>query len=142
MPCLATSSCNRSRSDLIQDISKTSINGLESVPFIDKVGGAKKAAASKSPINISAEVDRVYTSDPENDIVIAENNKAKYEIKREELSDVVVWNPWEGKAGGMSDFGPSDGWKRMVCVETGSVSGWNTLEAGDSWEGGQRIRLC
>ncbi len=40
----------------------------------------------------------------------------------------------------MADFGPADGYKRMLCVEIGSVSGWNTLEAGDTWEGGQRIK--
>jgi len=56
------------------------------------------------------------------------------------LSDVVVWNPWDAKAKSMADFGPEDGWKKMVCVETGSVAQWNTLEAGDTWEGGQRIR--
>jgi len=56
------------------------------------------------------------------------------------MNDVVVWNPWEKKAGSMADFGPADGYKRMLCVEIGSVSGWNTLEAGDTWEGGQRIK--
>lgn len=56
------------------------------------------------------------------------------------LGDVVVWNPWDAKAKGMPDFGPEDGWKRMVCVEAGSVGQWNMLEAGDTWEGGQRIR--
>jgi glucose-6-phosphate 1-epimerase len=40
----------------------------------------------------------------------------------------------------MADFGPEDGWKKMICVETGSVGQWNMLEAGDTWEGGQRIR--
>jgi len=53
---------------------------------------------------------------------------------------VVVWNPWVEKAKGMADFGPEDGYKKMVCVETGSVAAWNTLEAGDTWEGGQRIK--
>lgn len=41
----------------------------------------------------------------------------------------------------MADFGPEDGWKRMVCVETGSVSKWTGLEGGETWEGGQRIKL-
>ena len=44
------------------------------------------------------------------------------------------------KSKGMADFGPEDGYKKMVCVETGSVAAWNTLEAGDTWEGGQRIK--
>ena len=40
----------------------------------------------------------------------------------------------------MADFGPEDGWKSMVCVEPGQVSGWTKLEAGDAWEGTQVIK--
>ena len=41
----------------------------------------------------------------------------------------------------MSDFGPvPDGYKKMVCVEPGSVKGWVTLEAGEAWEGGCRVK--
>lgn len=64
-----------------------------------------------------------------------------YEIRREEgLTDVVVWNPWADKAAGMSDFGPADGWKKMVCVEAGAVESWIKLEGGEGWEGGQRVK--
>ena len=56
------------------------------------------------------------------------------------MSDVVVWNPWAEKAKGMADFAPDDAYKKMICAEAGSVSTWQTLEAGDSWEGGQSIR--
>ena len=56
------------------------------------------------------------------------------------MTDTVVWNPWDEKAKGMADFAPDDGYKKMICVESGSVSGWQTLEAGDSWEGGQAIK--
>ena len=93
-----------------------------------------------SPIRIGGEVDRAYTSDPSQPIIVTENNQPKYEITRDLLSDVVVWNPWAEKVKSMADFGPEDGYQRMICVETGSVGGWNTLEAGDTWEGGQRIQ--
>lgn len=53
---------------------------------------------------------------------------------------MVVWNPWVEKAKGMADFTPDEAYKNMVCVEAGSVSGWQTLEPGDMWEGGQTIR--
>lgn len=52
----------------------------------------------------------------------------------------MVWNPWIEKAKGMADFGPDEAYKNMICVEAGSVSGWQTIEAGDSWEGGQTIK--
>lgn len=40
----------------------------------------------------------------------------------------------------MADFGPDDAYKNMICVEAGSVSDWQTLEAGEAWEGGQSIQ--
>jgi glucose-6-phosphate 1-epimerase len=39
----------------------------------------------------------------------------------------------------MPDFAPDDGYKQMICVEAGSVTGWQKLEAGETWEGGQII---
>ena len=96
---------------------------------------------STKPITFSGELDRTYTSDPTQVLVIREGKSSKYEITRDLLSDVVVWNPWVEKSKSMADFGPEDGYKKMVAVETGSVSAWNTLEAGDTWEGGQRIKL-
>ena len=39
----------------------------------------------------------------------------------------------------MSDFAPKQGYKNMICVEAGAVRGWQKLEAGETWEGGQLI---
>ena len=86
-------------------------------------------------------MDRVYTTPAEHAITVLERESGRYEISRDTLQDVVVWNPWTEKSKGMADFGPEDGYKKMLCVEAGSVSAWNTLEAGDTWEGGQRIRV-
>ena len=124
----------------LKDLSRTIISGLEEASFRDKVGGGVDAKATGKPISISSEVDRVYTAPPEQVITVVENGKPRFEILRDMLSDVVVWNPWSEKAKGMADFGPDDGYKGMVCVEAGSVSAWNSLEAGDAWEGGQRIK--
>ncbi|KAL8843531.1 MAG: hypothetical protein Q9170_000035 [Blastenia crenularia] len=124
----------------IDDITKTTISGLEEARFIDKVEGAKKAEPARKPISIGSETDRVYNLPSEKAIIVAEQDTKRYELTRDMLSDVVIWNPWIEKAKGMADFGPEDGYKKMVCVEAGSVGAWNTLEAGDTWEGGQRIK--
>lgn len=68
------------------------------------------------------------------------DDKTLFSITREALSDVVVWNPWIEKAKSMADFGPDEAYKNMICVEAGSVSAWQSLEAGDSWEGAQSIK--
>ena len=116
------------------------MTGLETTPFLDKVHGGEAKPAEK-PITFEGETDRVYLQSQEQPLGVLENDQKRFEIVRDMLPDVVVWNPWDKKAGSMADFGPADGWKKMVCVEAGSVQQWQKLEGGDAWEGGQRIRL-
>lgn len=40
----------------------------------------------------------------------------------------------------MSDFAPKEAFHNMVCVEVGAVDGWQSLEAGATWEGGQIVK--
>ncbi len=63
-----------------------------------------------------------------------------YEVTRETLQNVVVWNPWIEKSKGMADFEPKKGYKNMLCVEAGQVAEWTKLEGGDAWEGGVTIK--
>lgn len=131
------------RVDHQQDISQVRVQGLESKTYVDKTQNASVQTESSPAIAITQETDRVYQSlDPQVPIVVSStaDNKPLYSITREGLSDVVVWNPWIEKAKGIADFGPDDAYKNMICVEAGSVAGWQTLEAGDSWVGGQTIR--
>lgn len=127
----------------IDDITDIRVKNLESKNYADKTQNATVVTETSSAIEINKETDRVYQSlDPKVPIVVssASDDKPIFSITREGLNDVVVWNPWIEKAKGMADFGPDEGYKNMICVEAGSVSGWQTLEAGDFWEGGQTIR--
>lgn len=76
----------------MQDISKVSVSGLEPTAFVDKVGGAATKEAAGSPITFSGELDRVYT-DTLAPITIKEGSTPKFEVLRDGMSDVVVWNP-------------------------------------------------
>ena len=113
-----------------QDISNISVHGLESASFLDKVTSPPSSRPSTSEaLTLAAETDRVY-----------ESGKPKFSIVREGLSDCTVWNPWQKGAEGMGDFEPKSGFRNMVCVEPGAVSGWVKLEPGDAWEGEQVIK--
>lgn len=145
------------------------INGLKGKTYIDKTDQSAQHVETAPSISITSETDRVYKSyKPDGVIVVEEDGKARFEILRDTLGDVVVWNPWSEKAKGMSDFGPADGYKQMgmshilgrpqlstrrficyiftrltrntVCVEAGSVAGWQKLDPGDTFEGGQMIK--
>lgn len=124
----------------VDDIDKVQITGLDSSSFVDKMDGASTKTQS-GPIGFTSETDRVYTpsTPPSAPIVVEQGGKQRVKVVRDNLPDVVVWNPWTDKAAGMGDFEPKDGWNRMVCVEAGSVSGWTKLEKGDVFEGAQTL---
>ncbi|KAJ5280837.1 hypothetical protein N7478_006209 [Penicillium angulare] len=127
----------------VADISTIRVKNLESKTYIDKTRNASSHTEASPALAITEETDRVYQSlDPSVPIVVssAADDQPLFSITRDALTDVVVWNPWIEKAKGMADFGPDEAYKNMICVEAGSVSGWQTLEAGDSWEGGQSIK--
>jgi glucose-6-phosphate 1-epimerase len=117
------------------------IAGLDDSKYIDKVASASKTE-SNSAISITGETDRVYTpaKGPGYSVIVNEGGKQVFEIVRDNLDNVVVWNPWAEKANSMGDFEPKDGFKQMICVEAGQVSGWQKLEAGETFEGSQIIR--
>ncbi|TVY84109.1 Glucose-6-phosphate 1-epimerase [Lachnellula suecica] len=125
----------------IADISKISITGLESSSYIDKVSSPISTTTSPSePVTISGTTDRVYTParGPDAPVAVVEGGKKKFSIVRDNLNEVVVWNPWVD-CKNIGDFAPLDGYKQMICVEAGAVKGWQKLEAGETWEGGQVI---
>jgi glucose-6-phosphate 1-epimerase len=125
-----------------QDISSIAVSGLESSSYIDKLTTpiSTNTAPSSGDLSISTKTDRVYTpaGGPSTPILISEGGKKKFSIARDNLNEVVVWNPWTD-AKSMVDFAPADGYKNMICVEAGAVAGWQKLEAGETWEGGQVI---
>ncbi|KAJ6161461.1 hypothetical protein N7470_004857 [Penicillium chermesinum] len=127
----------------VEDISAVRVKNLESKTYIDKTQNATSHTEASNALAITGETDRVYQAlDPAVPIIVssAADDKPLFSITREALTDVVVWNPWIEKAKGMADFAPDEAYKNMICVEAGSVSGWQTLEAGDSWEGAQNIK--
>jgi glucose-6-phosphate 1-epimerase len=106
----------------IGDIHRISIRGLESVPYLDKVGGLNLRSATKEPIRFTGETDRVYENtqgtcwldDPVAGRTIC--------VRKSGSSSTVVWNPWIEKSRRMPDFG-DDEWPGMVCIETANVGG-------------------
>jgi len=82
----------------------------------------------------------VYTpaAGADSPVTILEGGKKKFGIIRDNMSEVVVWNPWTD-AKSMGDFAPVEGYKEMICVEAGSVKGWVKLDVGETWEGGQVV---
>ncbi|KAJ5376749.1 hypothetical protein N7509_013635 [Penicillium cosmopolitanum] len=127
----------------IDNISNVRVKGLDSKTYVDKTRNATSHTETSAALAITEETDRVYKElDPAVPVIIssADDDKPIFSLTRKALTDVVVWNPWIEKAKGMADFGPDEAYQNMLCVEAGAVSGWQTLEAGEAWEGGQIIK--
>jgi glucose-6-phosphate 1-epimerase len=114
--------------------------GLEESEYIDKVD-ALKIKRQDATVTITGETDRIYTPSkgPAHPVIISEAGEHEISIVRENLDNVVVWNPWTDKANSIGDFEPKGGWKNMLCVEPGAVKGWQKLEKGDTFEAAQTI---
>jgi glucose-6-phosphate 1-epimerase len=123
-----------------QDITTTTVSGLGSATYVDKVLNASTHQQTTPALSITGEVDRLYKSLTLDTTSVVESGKPRFDVVRDNLVDTVVWNPWIEKAKGMGDFSPKDGYKNMLCVEVGAVDGWVALDAGEGWEGGQVIK--
>lgn len=146
LPCPPLASFHELTHIKNQDITSVSIHGLENASYVDKTTSPiSTSTQTTSALTISSETDRVYTpagDDPASiPITVFEGDQPKYTVLRDNLANVVVWNPWIEKAKGMADFEPKDGYKNMLCVEPGAVATWQVLEPGDAFEGAQTIVL-
>ena len=124
----------------MQDIYKTAVRGLAGVQYADKLQNQKVSDSAGNELPIEGAVDRVYRSLKQDTTSIVVDGKPAYDLVRDNLADVVVWNPWKEGAQSMGDFEPKDGYQHMICVEAGSVSSWQTLEGSDGFEAGQVIK--
>ncbi|CAN6674810.1 glucose-6-phosphate 1-epimerase [Trichomonascus vanleenenianus] len=126
----------------IPDVDKVSVDGLQGAAVTDKVSKTNYSAES-TEVRIAQEVDRVYGGVPDarNVTIKSGDTQLFHVVDRKNLPDVVVWNPWIEKANGLGDFYPKDGYKNMICVETGSVDKWTSLQPGQSWEASQTLKV-
>ena len=102
----------------IEDISNTTVNGLEDKTYLDKTDGFNSKVQTGAVV-INAEVDRVYL-DTADDVTI-DNNKRKIVINKQGSHSTVVWNPWKDVAEKMGDLG-EEGYRKMLCVESANAA--------------------
>lgn len=114
----------------IGDIANVRILGLEECSYSDKLDGGTKI--QRGPIDIDAEVDRVFM-DTISDCVIEDSLlKRRIRIAKSGSRSTVVWNPWAAKASRMGDMG-ENGYRNMVCVESANaMNSLVTIAPGDT----------
>jgi glucose-6-phosphate 1-epimerase len=123
----------------VDDIEDVLVSNLPGTLCYDQL--LKQSYEEKQPVvHFHEEVDRIYQKINDDTIIqVVELGHPVHTLKRDGLPDVVVWNPWTAKSGGMADFEPKKGYKNMVCIEPGYVSEFKRLEAGENWKGAQLL---
>ncbi|KAJ3154125.1 hypothetical protein HDU86_005052 [Geranomyces michiganensis] len=124
----------------VKDVAKVGVKGLEGATFVDKVAeGAPRSVENRNAVTVAGEVDRVYEGVAKDEVTVTGTGQGDVTVRKNNLPDIVVWNPWTDKAKAMADFG-DDEYHRMICVEAGSVAKFITLQPGETWTGGQTLK--
>ncbi|KAH3680631.1 hypothetical protein WICMUC_000223 [Wickerhamomyces mucosus] len=123
----------------INDIEDVLVSNLPGEICYDQLLG--QTYEEKLPVvQFNEEVDRIYQNIKDDKLIqVVELGKPQHTLKRENLPDVVVWNPWIKKSEGMGDFQPKSGYQKMVCIEPGHVHDFQVLEPGEKWTASQLL---
>lgn len=119
----------------VDDLRTARVEGLQGARYQDQVTGAG-GVESRAQLTVDGEVDRVYLGPP--GPLRVHTGERVLTMAWEGFSDVVVWNPWAGKARALPDLG-DDEYLRMLCVETARVAAPIRLGPGERWRATQRL---
>ncbi|CEP60943.1 glucose-6-phosphate 1-epimerase LALA0_S02e03202g [Lachancea lanzarotensis] len=123
----------------IDDVEDTMVSNLSGTTLYDQM--LQDSYLDRQPVvSFHEELDRIYKQvDSDRLVQVIDKGKPVHTIRRHNLPDAVVWNPWIEKSKGMADFEPKTGYKEMVCVEPGHVHDFVQLQPGQTWEAYQLL---
>ncbi|CAI0408570.1 unnamed protein product [Linum tenue] len=124
----------------ISDINEVRVEGLETLDYLDNLCERERFTEQGDALTFESEVDRVYLSSSDVIAVFDHQRKRTFQIRKEGLPDVVVWNPWEKKAKAMADLGDEE-YKQMLCVDGAAIEKPITLKPGEEWTGRLELSL-
>ena len=124
----------------VDDVRRIRLIGLEGVDYQDATDHCSMKTQEQLALTIPGEVDRVYINPPRT-VHLHENDRALLAISQHGFFDTVVWNPGPERARMLSDM-PDEDWLHMLCIEAACASAAVTIGPGESWEGGQQLRIA
>ena len=121
----------------VSDVAQARLLGLGGHAEWNAVTDRHGTAAPE--LRFVGEFDRVYSAAPQG----YELQDGPHVLGIEQDMDwmhTVVWNPGADKCATLADM-PADGWQHMLCVEAAQVYEPICIEAGDFWQGAQRLSM-
>ncbi len=121
----------------VSDVAQARVLGLGGQPEWDSL--TDRHATASPELRFVGEFDRVYAASPEP--LTLEDGPHTLEIHQDfDWAHTVVWNPGAALCAQLPDM-PPEGWQHMLCVEAAQVFEPIELAPGESWEGGQSLRV-
>lgn len=105
---------------MVGDAQRVTINGLVNTEYFDKTDGFKRKRQDESVLLMTGETDRPYINSEARVDLDDPDLKRRVSIDKQNSKTTVIWNPWTELSNKLADMS-SDGWKRMVCVETANA---------------------
>ncbi len=118
----------------IKDIHQVAVRGLQGACMMDMLGRKLPEPDTLAAIRVDGEINRIYLDAPDLTSIRDEVAGRSFIIAKDNMKDMVVWNPWRENAVAMADFG-DDEYARMICVETGNITPLIQLRGGQVWQG-------
>ncbi len=121
----------------VSDVAQVRLQGLGGRAEWDAVSDRHGTAAPE--LRFAGEFDRVYSAAQQG--YVLQDGPQVLGIEQDmDWAQTVVWNPGADKCATLTDM-PADGWRHMLCVEAAQVYQPIRIEAGDFWQGAQRLRV-
>lgn len=118
-------------------IDASRVGGLHDHPYLDcTVEPRTMTVDSDTALTVTQEVDRIYAA-LATPVTLA-SPTATLAVSQNGFEDVVVWNPWAGKAAALPDLMPHDE-RHFICIEAALIDHPHTLLPGQSWQGRQQL---
>lgn len=123
----------------VDDISQVQVYNLQGSLVYDRLVNKSSIEEEKYP-SLMGEVERIYKQvDINTDIQVLTQDSTLHSVERQNLPDVVVWNPWIEKSASLEDFEPKSGYQNMICVEPGYIHDFIVLPPGLKWTASQTL---
>ncbi|WP_370980617.1 D-hexose-6-phosphate mutarotase [Agaribacterium sp. ZY112] len=123
----------------LEDVRKVQLNGLKGSSYWDNGQDFSiRQQEQQETLRVNNAIDRMYF-DVQTPLRLSEANQHR-EITMSGFSEVVVWNPWAEDTAKLADMA-DDEYLNMLCVEAAVVDKPVCLQAGEQWQGQQKISL-
>ena len=123
----------------VNSIANAAIEGLQSHEFWDN-GTAfdQRQYQEQNRLHVNQMIDRVYfnTLKP----LSLSDQQSSRQIESQGFADTVIWNPWKEGAKAFADMADNE-YQEMLCIESANVQKPIQLEAGETWQGLQKITV-